>query len=87
VVSHPALRLIFADGTAVAGPSATAILRRLGMIQWRQAGTAEMKALLAERVALWDGTLIDAALPDEEFLQALGTVPFTMLVVEPKQAK
>lgn len=79
--------LMFPDGTEIPAKDATDAIARLGALQWTPLDVPTMKARLADRAWAWNQSVIDADLPDDEFLTALDATTMVAVVWSPHPAK
>lgn len=67
-----AVALLFPDGTVLRGPSAEAVLRTWGGLQWTPTGDLDqIRVALSDRCWGWSATAVDPLLPPDEFLTAV----------------
>ena len=76
---HTSWSILWGDKTVLTAPSATALIDRLGALQWEPCPRQVMRARLVDRAHAWTGVEIDEATSDEQFLRDLeGAGMFTL---------
>lgn len=66
------IEMRFPDGSIIKGKTATEVLERLAKVQWESVSVEGMKHLMSARAYGWNNAIVDPALPDDEFVRALG---------------